>query len=87
MANARKALLVKEKEFIRFKDELTKERQDLPWVKIEKDYQFDEHAIDRYRSIYFLDIRKALESKSNSSEGIFLYYNAKCIVLIYQMPV
>jgi predicted dithiol-disulfide oxidoreductase (DUF899 family) len=41
MANARKALLVKEKEFTRFKDEITKERQDLPWVKIEKDYQFD----------------------------------------------
>jgi predicted dithiol-disulfide oxidoreductase (DUF899 family) len=39
--DARKALLAKEKEFTRLKDHLTQERQNLPWVKIEKDYQFD----------------------------------------------
>lgn len=38
---ARKALLVKEKEFTRLRDQLSQERRDLPWVKVEKDYIFD----------------------------------------------
>jgi predicted dithiol-disulfide oxidoreductase (DUF899 family) len=37
---ARKALLAKEKEFTRERDALSKERRDLPWVKVEKDYRF-----------------------------------------------
>lgn len=39
--NARKALLQKEKEFTRQRDQLSQERRDLPWVKVEKTYQFD----------------------------------------------
>jgi predicted dithiol-disulfide oxidoreductase (DUF899 family) len=35
---ARKALLAKEKEHTRQKDEITKQRQALPWVKVTKDY-------------------------------------------------
>jgi predicted dithiol-disulfide oxidoreductase (DUF899 family) len=38
---ARKELLVAEKEFTRRSDELARQRQELPWVKIDKDYQFD----------------------------------------------
>ena len=38
---ARKALLVKEKEFTRLRDQLSAERRELPWVKIDKDYIFD----------------------------------------------
>ena len=38
---ARKALLVREKEHTRQKDEITRARQALPWVKVEKDYVFD----------------------------------------------
>lgn len=38
---ARKDLLEKEKEFTRMRDELTAERQRLPWRKIEKKYSFD----------------------------------------------
>ena len=38
---ARKALLASEKEFTRLRDELTKQRQQLPWVKIDKDYVFE----------------------------------------------
>jgi len=38
---ARKAHLVREKEFTRMRDELTRERQQLPWVKIDKDYVFE----------------------------------------------
>src|SRR5690625_4063319 len=37
----RKALLAKEKELTRLNDELTQQRQALPWVKIEKDYLFE----------------------------------------------
>ena len=38
---ARKALLAKEKAFTKARDALTRERQSLPWVKIEKSYAFD----------------------------------------------
>jgi predicted dithiol-disulfide oxidoreductase (DUF899 family) len=38
---ARKALLAREKEFTRLRDELARERRALPWVKVEKDYVFD----------------------------------------------
>jgi len=38
---ARKALLAKEKEFTRLRDELSEERRQLPWVRVEKAYLFD----------------------------------------------
>jgi predicted dithiol-disulfide oxidoreductase (DUF899 family) len=38
--DARRKLLVKEKELIRHSDEVTRQRMALPWVAIEKDYQF-----------------------------------------------
>lgn len=38
---ARKALLVKEKEFTKARDALSKQRRDLPWVKVDKNYAFD----------------------------------------------
>jgi predicted dithiol-disulfide oxidoreductase (DUF899 family) len=39
--DARKELLAKEKEFTRARDELTKQRQALPWEPVEKEYVFD----------------------------------------------
>ena len=38
---ARKAHLAREKAFTRQRDELSRERRELPWVKVEKDYVFD----------------------------------------------
>jgi len=38
---ARKELLTKEKEFTRLRDELSRQRQELPWEKVEKEYVFD----------------------------------------------
>jgi len=38
---ARKTLLVKEKEFSHTRDELSRQRRELPWVKVEKNYVFD----------------------------------------------
>jgi predicted dithiol-disulfide oxidoreductase (DUF899 family) len=38
---ARKAHLTKEKEFTRLRDELSRQRRELPWVKVEKKYIFD----------------------------------------------
>ncbi|HYE75934.1 MAG TPA: thioredoxin family protein, partial [Blastocatellia bacterium] len=38
---ARKAHLEKEKELTSLRDELSKERRELPWVKVEKEYVFD----------------------------------------------
>ncbi len=38
---ARREHLTKEKEFTRLRDRLSKERRELPWVKVEKQYVFD----------------------------------------------
>jgi predicted dithiol-disulfide oxidoreductase (DUF899 family) len=38
---ARKAHLAKEKEFTRRRDEISRQRRELPWVRVEKDYIFD----------------------------------------------
>jgi len=38
---ARKALLAIEKEFTRQRDELSRQRRELPWTKVEKNYVFD----------------------------------------------
>jgi predicted dithiol-disulfide oxidoreductase (DUF899 family) len=39
--SARKALLIEEKEFTRQRDELSRRRRELPWVKVDKEYIFD----------------------------------------------
>ena len=38
---ARKQLLAKEKEFTRLRDELSRQRREMPWEKVEKQYVFD----------------------------------------------
>lgn len=38
---ARTRLLAKEKEFTRLRDELSRERRDLPWVRVDKEYVFE----------------------------------------------
>jgi predicted dithiol-disulfide oxidoreductase (DUF899 family) len=38
---ARKALLAKEKELTRLRDDLSQQRRELPWVKVETDYIFE----------------------------------------------
>ena len=38
---ARREHLAKEKEFTRLRDQLSQERRELPWVKVEKEYLFD----------------------------------------------
>ena len=38
---ARKALLLKEKEFTKARDELSRLRRELPWTKVEKGYVFE----------------------------------------------
>jgi predicted dithiol-disulfide oxidoreductase (DUF899 family) len=40
---ARKRLLIKEKEFTKARDQLSRERRDLPWERVEKSYVFDGH--------------------------------------------
>src|SRR5436190_5182853 len=45
--SARAALLVREKEHTRLGDELARERRELPWVRVEKDYRFQTEGGDR----------------------------------------
>src|SRR5262245_47171452 len=41
---ARRALMVKEKELTQVRDQLSRQRRDLPWVRVEKDYVFETDA-------------------------------------------
>lgn len=41
---ARRGLLAKEKEFTRLRDELSRQRRELPWELVDKPYQFDTPA-------------------------------------------
>jgi len=38
---AREQLLAREKEFTRLRDQLSQQRRDLPWVRVDKQYVFD----------------------------------------------
>jgi predicted dithiol-disulfide oxidoreductase (DUF899 family) len=38
---ARKQFLAKEKDFTRLRDQLSQQRRDLPWVRVDKDYVFE----------------------------------------------
>ena len=40
-AAAREELLAREKEHTRLGDELARQRRELPWVRVEKNYRFD----------------------------------------------
>jgi predicted dithiol-disulfide oxidoreductase (DUF899 family) len=40
-AAAREELLAREKEYTRLGDELARQRRELPWVRVEKEYRFD----------------------------------------------
>ena len=40
-AALREKLLAREKEHTRFGDELERQRRELPWVRVEKEYRFD----------------------------------------------
>src|SRR5262249_60528178 len=40
-AAAREQLLTREKEHARLGDELARQRRELPWVRVDKDYRFD----------------------------------------------
>src|ERR1700750_3041079 len=42
--DARMRLLEAEKELTRRSDEVARQRQELPWVRVEKDYRFDAEA-------------------------------------------
>ena len=39
--SARKAFLAREKEFTRLRDAVSRQRRELPWVKVEKAYQLE----------------------------------------------
>jgi predicted dithiol-disulfide oxidoreductase (DUF899 family) len=52
--SARAALLVREKAHTRLGDELARERRELPWVRVEKDYRFQTKEGDRSLSELFM---------------------------------
>ena len=57
---ARKEFLVKEKELTRLRDELSQQRRELPWVRIEKNYVFETLHGRRTLAELFEDRRQLL---------------------------
>ena len=51
---ARKKLLAEEKELARQSDELAKKREGLPWVKTDKEYQFETPVSTDYTDFHRL---------------------------------
>ena len=60
---AREALLAREKEHTRLGDELARQRRDLPWVPVEKDYRFDTE-----------DGRKTLDQLFDGRSQLLVYH-------------
>jgi predicted dithiol-disulfide oxidoreductase (DUF899 family) len=48
--DARKRLLIKEKEFMRLRDQLSQQRRDLPWEAVEKESSTDRMGGKRSRN-------------------------------------
>jgi predicted dithiol-disulfide oxidoreductase (DUF899 family) len=55
---ARRALLAKEKEFTRLRDDLSRQRRELPWVEVDKEYVFDGPRGQETLSDLFLGCRQ-----------------------------
>jgi predicted dithiol-disulfide oxidoreductase (DUF899 family) len=71
---ARKELLTREKEMTRLRDEVSRHRRGLPWVKIDKEYVFDgpdgkERLADRFRRAKPID-RLSLHVRSGMGRGL-----------------
>ena len=60
---AREELLKREKELTRRSDELARERRELPWVRVEKEYEFDTD-----------DGKKTLEELFNGRSQLLVYH-------------
>ncbi len=67
---ARKELLIKEKEFTRARDLLSEQRRALPWVKIEKDYIFDSTQGKQNLNDLFGDKGDIFHTYSSYSRGL-----------------
>lgn len=51
--NERLALLAEEKEYTRLRDQLSAKRRQLPWVKMDKEYQFEtERGVETLRELF-----------------------------------
>src|SRR3954451_4720250 len=62
-AAAREALLAREKEHTRRSDELARQRRELPWVRVEKEYRFDTD-----------DGRKTLAQLFDEHQALLVYH-------------
>ena len=61
---ARKRHLAKEKEFTRLRDQLSRERRDLPWELVEKPYAFEgEHGTQTLGDLFESLIKRDLGTK------------------------
>ena len=60
---AREALLAREKEHTRLGDELARQRRELPWVRVEKEYRFDTE-----------DAEKSLEELFDGRSQLLVYH-------------
>ncbi len=66
---ARVELLASEKELTRRSDEIARQRQQLPWVPVEKDYRFDMTRARRRSPICSVDDRSFSSTTSCSDRA------------------
>jgi len=72
---ARKTLLAKERELTHLRDEVSRERRELPWVKVEKNYIFDTPSGKKKLSDLFRAINNDPEMKELAFKSGFELVN------------
>ena len=87
---ARKKHLVKEKEFTYLRDQLSRERRDLPWELVEKEYVFEGEAgkqtlVDLFEGRSQLVIYHAMFNPDTASPSTTWTQDAACFVCSFWM--
>src|SRR6266516_4231284 len=87
---AREELLVREKELTRVGDELARQRRELPWVPIDKAYQFDTFDGRSQLLVYHFMFGPSYElgcpvcsSSADSVNGVIAHLNARDATMVY----
>jgi predicted dithiol-disulfide oxidoreductase (DUF899 family) len=87
---ARKKHLVKEKEFTHMRDQLSRERRDLPWELVEKDYIFEGEAgkqtlADVFQGRHQLVVYHAMFNPATAGPSTTWTQDAPCYVCSFWM--
>ena len=77
---ARKALLAKEKEFNRLRDDLSRQRRELPWERVEKSYVFE--GSNGKENLSDLSTGEASSHWADNFDRVIVHLNQRDVTMI-----